>query len=72
MVDRCYRTGFPLASGRCSPVTKSDPVLTSPCVATETEELRKKEEVRRQGVTSRQKEERISAEKAAASADAQR
>lgn len=39
-------------------VTKSDPVLTSPCVAKETKELRKREEVRQQGVMSKEKEER--------------
>ena len=42
--------------GRGSTVTGGDPELTSPCVATETEELRKREEVRALGVTTRQSE----------------
>lgn len=49
MVDRCSRKRglFPLchrvlARGRGFMVTDSDPELTSPCVATETDELRKK------------------------------
>lgn len=49
MVDRCSRKQglFPLchrvlARGRGFMVTDSDPELTSPCVATETDELRKK------------------------------
>lgn len=50
--------GFPpplpssLAHGRGFAVTEGDPVLTSPCVATETEELRKREEARRRRVTA--------------------
>lgn len=42
--------------GRGSTVTVSDPELTSPCVATETEELTKREEVRRWGITTRRSE----------------
>lgn len=44
--------GFPppLAHGRGFAVTEGDPVLTSPCVAMETEELRKREEARRRRV----------------------
>lgn len=63
MVDRCFRTWRVspsflsyTRSGRGSAVTKSDPVLTSPCVAKETEELRKREEVRQQGVTTEREE----------------
>lgn len=65
MVDRCFRTrGVSpsflscVRSGRGAAVTKSDPGVTSPCVAKETEELRKREEVRQQGVTTQQNEER--------------
>ncbi len=65
MVDRCLRKWglFPLfhrllTQGRGFAVTDSDPELTSPCVATETEELRKREEARRWGVTTRWSEER--------------
>ena len=59
MVDRCSRKWgfFPLfhrllTQGRGFTVTDSDPELTSPCVATETEELRKREEARQWGVTT--------------------
>lgn len=50
--------GFPpplpssLAHGRGFAVTEGDPVLTSPCVATETEELRKREEAGQRRVTA--------------------
>lgn len=57
MGDRCFRTRgvspsflSSARSGRGAAVSKSDPVLTSPCVAKETEELRKREEVGQQGV----------------------
>lgn len=67
MVDRCFRTrGVSpsflscVRSGRGAAVTKSDPGVTSPCVAKETEELRKREEVRQQGVTSQQNERSLS------------
>lgn len=43
MVDRCLSL---LSQGRGFTVSDSDPELTSPCVATETEELRKREEAR--------------------------
>lgn len=42
--------------GRGSTVTDSDPELTSPCVATETEELTKREEVKRWGITTQHSE----------------
>lgn len=64
-MDRCLRTPgvspcslWPARSVRGSAVTRSDPALTSPCVAKETEELRKREEVGQQGVTTSEKEER--------------
>lgn len=41
-----------LTQGRGFTVTDSDPELTSPCVATETEELRKREEAGQWGVTT--------------------
>lgn len=60
MVDRCSsKLGFfplfyrLLSQGRGFMVTDSDPKLTSPCVTTETEELRKREEARRWGVMTR-------------------
>lgn len=63
MDDRCWRKWglFPLfhrlhTQGRGFAVTGSDPELTSPCVATETEELRKREEARQWGVTTRRSE----------------